>query len=62
MRDDNGLKFRNHIVEELDMSTAALMLRAQRFCRKQIVDELETEWCADGGIRDQMRDTFKQRR
>lgn len=47
------------LYDEFDVSSDTVLAMARDFCRKRDIDDLEDEWCKDGGIRDQMRRDFK---
>lgn len=52
----------NVVPETLDTSERGIHLMAMQFCRQQTMEELEAEWSGPGGIREQMRRDFKQKR
>lgn len=65
-RDGQTIKDRDHIqtpvISDLDMSPDGILAMARNFCRKQTIEELEAEWSASDGIREQMKRDFKLKR
>lgn len=55
-----GTQGQNAILcDELDISPGAVLAMGRNFCREKNIEDLEDEWCKEGGIRDQMRRDFK---
>jgi len=52
-----------NIPDNIEDNPAAVLAIANNFCRgEKTIEELEREWCEAGGIREQMRRDFKQKR